>query len=175
MKIGLIQFCISPPKTDLENNVIVSDYTQMDKILREERNHIIGIIKKIKASGCNVLLVQKSILRDAVTDLALHYLAKAKILVIRDIEREEIEFISKTLHCQPVAHPDHMTPDKLGHAALVWEKQSALKVVQVSGIENMGRTVSVIVRGSNQLVVEEADRSLHDALCVIRCLVQSAF
>ena len=50
-KIGLIQFCISPPKTDLENNVIVSDYTQMDKILREERNHIIGIIKKIKAAG----------------------------------------------------------------------------------------------------------------------------
>ena len=175
-KIGLIQFCISPPKTDLENNVIVSDYTQMDKILREERNHIIGIIKKIKASGCNVLLVQKSILRDAVTDLALHYLAKAKILVIRDIEREEIEFISKTLHCQPVAHPDHMAPDKLGHAALVSEKQCGNgKVVQVSGIENMGRTVSVIVRGSNQLVVEEADRSLHDALCVIRCLVQKRF
>ena len=45
----------------------------------------------------------------------------------------------------------------------------------MSGIENMGRTVSVIVRGSNQLVVEEADRSLHDALCVIRCLVQKRF
>ena len=175
-KIGLVQFCISPPKTDLENNVIVSDYTQMDKILREERNHIIGIIKKIKASGCNVLLVQKSILRDAVSDLALHYLAKAKILVIRDIEREEIEFISKTLHCQPVAHVDHMTPDKLGHAALVNEKQCGNgKVVQVTGVENMGRTVSVIVRGGNQLVVEEADRSLHDALCVIRCLVQKRF
>ena len=49
------------------------------------------------------------------------------------------------------------------------------KVVQVSGIENMGRTVSVIVRGSNQLVVEEADRSLHDALCVIRCLAKALF
>ena len=36
-KIGLIQFCLSPPKTDMENNVIVSDYTQMDRVLREER------------------------------------------------------------------------------------------------------------------------------------------
>ena len=59
--------------------MVVSDYQQMDRILKEERNYIISIIKKIKASGCNVLLIQKSILRDAVTDLSLHYLAKAKI------------------------------------------------------------------------------------------------
>ena len=44
-KIALIQFCISPPKTDMENNVIVSDYTQMDRILKEERNYVIGLIK----------------------------------------------------------------------------------------------------------------------------------
>lgn len=77
-KIALVQFCISPPKTDMENSVIVSDYQQMDRILKEERNYIIGIIKKIKASGCNVLLIQKSILRDAVTDVSLHYLAKVR-------------------------------------------------------------------------------------------------
>lgn len=46
------------------------------------------------------------------------------------------------------------------------------KVVKVTGIQNVGRTVSVVVRGSNKLVLEEADRSLHDALCVIRCLVK---
>ena len=57
------------------------------------------LVKKIKATGVNVLLIQKSILRDATTDLSLHYLAKAKIMVIRDIERDEIEFISKVLSC----------------------------------------------------------------------------
>lgn len=62
-KIGFIQFCISPPKTDMENNVIVSDYTQMDRVLREERQYILEICKKIKKSGCNVVLLQKSILR----------------------------------------------------------------------------------------------------------------
>ena len=120
-KIGLIQFCVSPPKTDLENNVIVSDYAAMDRILKEERNYILSLVKKIKASGCNVLLVQKSILRDATTELSLHYLAKAKIMVIKDIERDQVEFISKTLGCLPIAHVDHMKPEKLGKAALVEE------------------------------------------------------
>ncbi|KAK9849790.1 hypothetical protein WJX84_012373, partial [Apatococcus fuscideae] len=175
-KIGLVQFCISPPKTDLENNVIISDYAQMDRILKEERNYILSMIKKIRASGCNVLLVQKSILRDATTDLSLHYLAKAKIMVIRDIERDDIDFISKTLHCSPISHVDHMRPEKLGHASIVEEKQVGKgKVVQVGGIQNKGRTATVLLRGSNKLVLEEADRSLHDALCVVRCLVHKRF
>ena len=71
-----VQFCISPPKTDMENTVVVDDYAKMDRILREERNYILQTIKKIRASGCNVLLIQKSILRDAVTDLSLHYLVR---------------------------------------------------------------------------------------------------
>jgi len=175
-KIALIQFCISPPKTDMENSVIVSDYTQMDRILKEERNYIIQVIKKIKASGCNVVLIQKSILRDAVTDLSLHYLAKAKIVVVRDIERDDIEFVAKTLNCQPVAHIEQLTPDKLGQAEVVKEVAIAgSKLVKVTGIQNMGNTTTVVCRGSNQLVIEEADRSLHDALCVIRCLVQKRF
>ena len=51
--------------------------------------------KKIKKSGCNVVLIQKSILRDAVNELSLHFLSKLKILVVKDIERDEIEFICK--------------------------------------------------------------------------------
>ena len=81
-KIGLIQFQISPPKTDLENNVIISDYAQMDRILKEERNYILQMIKKIRATGCNVLLIQKSILRDAVTELSLHYLVSSAVLTL---------------------------------------------------------------------------------------------
>jgi chaperonin GroEL (HSP60 family) len=60
----------------MENTVVVDDYAKMDKILREERNYMLQTIKKIRATGCNVLLIQKSILRDAVTDLALHYLVR---------------------------------------------------------------------------------------------------
>lgn len=176
-KIGVIQFQISPPKTDIEQNIVVSDYTQMDRILKEERNYILGMIKKIKATGCNVLLIQKSILRDAVTDLSLHYLSKAKIMVIKDVERDEIEFITKTLNCLPIANIDHFRAEKLGHADLVEEISlgDGGKIVKITGIQDMGRTTSVLVRGSNQLVLDEAERSLHDALCVVRCLVNKRF
>lgn len=56
-KIGFIQFCISAPKTDMDHNVIVSDYAAMDRVLKEERAYILNIVKQIKKSGCNVLLV----------------------------------------------------------------------------------------------------------------------
>lgn len=101
-KIGLIQFCLSAPKTDIEQNVVVSDYSQMDRILKEERQYILTMCKKIKASGCNVLLVQKSILRDAVNDLSLHFLAKMKVVRVRVRVRVRVEL-------EPVAAPHWRT------------------------------------------------------------------
>ena len=79
----------------MDNQVVVNDYTQMDRILKEERQYILNICKAIKKAGCNVLLIQKSILRDAVNDLALHFLAKMKIMVVRDVERDDVEFICR--------------------------------------------------------------------------------
>lgn len=192
-KIGLMQFCLSPPKTDMENQVIVSDYTQMDRVLREERQYTLNLVKQIKKAGCNVLLVQKSILRDALSDLALHFLNKMKILVVKDIERDDIEFICKATGCKPIASIDHFTPDMLASADMVEEVSVGsgrvvkvihlspgifrnfvidLNMFQVSGAAAGGKTVSVLMRGSNKLVLHEAERSLHDALCVIRCLVK---
>ncbi|RWS22092.1 T-complex protein 1 subunit delta-like protein [Leptotrombidium deliense] len=173
-KIGLIQFCVSPPKTDMDYQVIVSDYTQMDKILKEERNYILNIIKQVKKAGCNVLLIQKSILRDAVNDLAIHFLSKAKIAFVRDIEREDIEFICKALGCKPIASLDHFVAESLVSADCV-EEVAGAKILKISGIQGastMGKTMNVLLRGSNKMVIEEAERSIHDSLCVIRCLVK---
>ena len=55
--------------------------------------------------------------------------AKAKILVVRDVERDDIEFISRTLGCLPIAHVDHMRPEKLGHAKLVEEETVRLPLL----------------------------------------------
>ena len=92
------------------------------------------------------------------------------------MERDEIEFITKTLNCLPIANIEHFRAEKLGYTDLV--EESSLgdgKIVKITGIQNMGRTTSVLVRGSNQLVLDEAERSLHDALCVVRCLVSKRF
>jgi T-complex protein 1 subunit delta len=87
-KIAIVQFPISAPKSDMESNVVVGNDAAMDRIIKEERQYILGIIKKIIASGANVLLLQKSVLREAINDLALHFLAKKKIMVIKDIDRD---------------------------------------------------------------------------------------
>ncbi|MCP9263882.1 T-complex protein 1 subunit delta [Dirofilaria immitis] len=151
-QIGLIQFQLSPPKTDMENQVILSDYTQMDRALKEERMYLLDLCKQIKKAGCNVLLIQKSILR------------------------EDIEFYSRILGCRPIASIDHFVPEALGSADLVEQIPTGGdgKIIQVTGVQNPGQAVSVLIRGSNKLVLEEAERSFHDALCVIRCLVKKS-
>lgn len=178
-KIGLIQFWLSAPKTDIDNSVVISDYAAMDRLLREERKYILGLCKKIKKAGCNVLLIQKSILRDAVNDLSLHFLAKMGIMVIKDVERTDVDFICRTVGCRPVAHVDSFTADKLGSADMVEEctvtGQGGSKVVKMTGVPNTGNTQTILIRGSNALVIEEADRSMHDALCVVRSLVKKRF
>ena len=248
-KIGLIQFCLSAPKTDMENSVVVSDYAAMDRLLREERKHVLGLCKKVKKAGVTVLLIQKSILRDAYNDLSLHFLAKMGILVVADVapraafdrrsgrsrprfeplelggievdparfrtsrrlsssarrsaqtsvskrsngtarqsgrrferpaqvERGDVAYIADTLGLLPVAHVDSLEAATLGAADLVHEVSmpgSSQKVVKVTGVARAGRSMTILVRGSNKLVLEEADRSLHDALCVVRSLVKEKF
>lgn len=185
-KIMLIQYCLSAPKTDMDNNVVVQDYAAMDRILREERKYILNQCKAIKKAGANVLLIQKSILRDAYNELSLHFLAKMGILVVTDIDRADVDFICRTLHCTPVAHADQCSPDKLGHAesvADVWMEGGSNKVVKFTGIQappaavnnNDDKTVTILLRGSSHVVLEEAHRSLHDAQCVVRSLVQQRY
>jgi T-complex protein 1 subunit delta len=180
-KIALIQYCLSAPKTDIDNHVVVSDYTAMDRILREERKYILDQCKIIKKSGCNVLLIQKSILRDAYNELSLHFLAKMNIMVLTDIERTDVPYLCQHLGCTPVAQSHQMHADHLGSAQLVtdvWMEGSHSKVTKFLGIQNgskqpaTGSTVTILLRGTNDVVIEEAKRSLHDAQCVVRSLIR---
>ena len=100
------------------------------------------------------------------------------IMVVTDVERNDVEFISRTLGCQPVAHVDTFTADKLGGAALCSEVTmpgGAQRVVKITGVANPGKTCSILMRGTNKLTLDEADRSVHDALCVVRSLVKKRF
>lgn len=173
-KIAILQFCLSAPKTDVENSVVVKDYVAMDRILKEEKKYIAGLIKKIISSGANCLLIQKSILRDATNDLSLHFLAKKGIMVVKDIERDDVDFLSRSLGAIPVAHIDNLTEEKLGTAEWIGEDKldEDTTILKIKGLVKTINTVSILVRGSNALVLDEAERSLHDALCVVRSLVK---
>ena len=68
-----------------------------------------------------MLLIQKNILQHVINNLSLHYLSKAIILAVKDVERDEIKFITKTLNCLPFANIEHFREEKLGHTNLVEE------------------------------------------------------
>src|SRR6266487_708052 len=75
--------------------------------------------------------------------------------------------------CKPIADIDSFTEDKLGYADLIEEVHSSgSRYVKVTGTKGTGKTVSIVCRGANSLILDEAERSLHDALCVVRCLVK---
>jgi len=154
-------------------NVIVNDNATMDRLIREEKKYILEIVKKISAAGANVLLIQKSILRDACSDLALHFLAKKKILVIKDVEREDVPFLCNALNAKPIAHIDQFTEDKFGHAEFIKEVQlgNDLRVTKITGISSK-KHCTILIRGSSKLILDEAERSMHDALCVVRSLIK---
>jgi len=172
-KIGLIQFQLSSPKTNMEGKIVIDNYQQLDRVLKQEMLLILGMCKKIKATGCNVLLIQKSILRDATGDNSLQYLAKLGIMVIKDIERDDVEFISKTLGCIPIASIEAFTEGKLGAAGLVEEISTpGGKAIKLTEVPHASKLATIFVRGSNRLILDEADRSIHDALCVVRSIVK---
>mmetsp|Transcript_11033 Transcript_11033/g.26835 ORF Transcript_11033/g.26835 Transcript_11033/m.26835 type:complete len:339 (+) Transcript_11033:682-1698(+) len=121
-KIALIQFCLSPPTTDIENVVVIENYLSMDKVLKEEKEYILGLCRKIKSSGCNVLLIQKSILRDSISTFCFQMLSQMKIMIVQDIERDDISFIANSLGCTPIVDIESFSQDKFGKANVVEEK-----------------------------------------------------
>jgi T-complex protein 1 subunit delta len=158
-KMLIIQFCISSPKTNLDSKIIINDYSLMEKFVKEEREYVINIIKRIRNTGANLLVIQKSIVRESCSELAMHFLNKIGIAVINNVDRKDIEVLAKSFDISPVSDVD-----LLGAPVDV-------EVERVQGMicfKNIG--CSIIVSGCDNLVLDEAERSLNDALCVVKCL-----
>ena len=169
----------------LAGEVLITQADQIDRVLREEKRYIAQAVRAIKQTGCNVLLIQKSILKDAVTDISVSLLNRAKILTVTNVERKDIEFIAQTLGCTPIANPSEFTAEALGFAARVEDLaiEGAGRIVRMlrtaptadrggqdGDAGKGGMTRSILIRASNRLLLDETERSLHDALCVLRSL-----
>lgn len=176
-KVALIQFSISSPSTDAENLLVIENYFHMDKMLKEEKQLIISLCRKIKSSGCNVILLQKSILKDSISDFAIQILAQMNIMLIRDVDRDEFPFIADALGCIPIIDIETFSSDKLGIVKQVNEKNyNSQKVIIFKGIRNQNtKSATILVRSSNKHLLEETERSLHDALCVMRSIIRRRF
>ena len=169
-KIALINSPLEIEKTEMSAEIRISDPQQMQMFLDEENNMLRAMVEKIKTSGANVLLCQKGI-----DDIAQHYLAKEGILAVRRVKESDMTKLAKASGARLVNNIDDLTSKDLGSADLVEERKVETdKWVFIEGCKNP-KAVTILVRGGSQRVVDEADRSLHDALMVLKDVLEKPF
>ena len=158
-KIALLDAALEVKETETNAEIRITNPDQLQGFLEQESRMLKEMVKKIVASGCNVVFCQKG-----VDDLAQHYLAKENISVARRVKKSDMEMLAKATGANIVSNVDELTPEELGYAGLVEEKKLAgEEMIFVRECKNP-KSVSLLVRGGTEHVVEEAKRSMDDAI-----------
>jgi len=166
-KIALINSALEIEKTEFDAKINISSPDQMQKFLDEETRMLKSMVDKITRSGSNVVICQKGI-----DDTAQHYLAKAGILTVRRAKESDMTSLSKATGARLVTNLDDLTSKDLGYAKLVQERKVETdKWVFIEGCKNP-KAVTILIRGGSQRVVDEAERSVHDALMVSKDVLE---
>ena len=165
-KIALVDAPLEVEKTEFDAKINIENPEQMKAFLDEEEKMLKDMTDKISDSGANVLLCEKGI-----DDVAQHYLAKKGILAVRRVKQSDMEKLVKATGGKVVSNVNDLKPEDLGFAKLVEERKVADdKMTFVEGSKNP-KAVTILVRGGSERLVDEAERAIHDALCVVRDVV----
>jgi thermosome len=166
-KIALVNAALEIEKTEFDAKINISSPDQMKMFLEEENKMLKGMVDKIIKSGANVVVCQKGI-----DDIAQHYLAKAGVLAVRRVKESDMTKMSRATGARIVNNLDDLTAKDLGSADLVEERKVETdKWVFVEGCKHP-KSVTILIRGGSQRVVDEADRSVHDALMVSKDVLE---
>ncbi len=161
-KIALINTGFEVKKTEISAKIQISDPSQIQAFLDQEAEEIRKMVEKVKEVGANVVLCQK-----AIDDLAQHYMAKYGIYAVRRIKKSDMEKLAKATGAKIVTNLDDLTPEDLGYAEVVEERKIGEdNMTFVTGCKNP-KSVSILIRGGTEHVVDEVERALHDALKVV--------
>ena len=166
-KIALIRCPLEVEKTEYSAEIRIRDPTQVKAFLDQETKMLQEMINKIKSTGANVVICQKGI-----DDMAQYFMAREGILAVRRAKESDLEKLAKATGGKIVTNLDDLTPETLGYASLVEERKFGDdKLVFIRGCKNP-KSVSILIRGGLERMVDEAERALHDALCVVRDVVE---
>ncbi len=166
-KIALVNAALEVEKTEMSAEIRISDPTQMQQFLEEENKMLKSMVDKIHSIGANVLICQKGI-----DDISQHYLSKHGILSVRRVKESDMTKLAKATGGRITTNLDDISTNDLGSAEIVQQKKvEADKWVFIEGCKNP-RSVTILIRGGSQRVVDEADRSIHDALMVVKDVVE---
>ena len=166
-KIALLESALEIKKTEFDAKINIDSPEQIESFLREEENMLKEMVEKIVATGANVVVCQKGI-----DDMVQHFLARKGILAVRRAKKSDMEKLGKATGGKVVTNLEEIAESDLGYAGLVEERKIGDdKMTFIEGCKDP-RSVAILIRGGTERFVDEAERSVHDALCVVRDVVQ---
>jgi thermosome len=166
-KIVLLNSPLEIEKTEFDAKINISNPEQMKMFLDEENRMLKGMVDKILSSGANVVICQKGI-----DDIAQHYLAKKNILAVRRVKQSDMEKLAKSTNARIVTSLEELSENDIGKAGIVEERTvEEDKWVFIENTLNP-KAVTILIRGGTQRIVDEAERSIHDALSVVKDVLQ---
>jgi len=166
-KIALLDCPLEIEKTEFDAKIHIERPEEMEAFLKQEESMLREMVDKLVAIGANVVLCQKGI-----DDMAQHFLARKGILAVRRIKKSDMEKLAKATGGKVITNLEDMSPGDLGYASLVEERKIGDdKMTFVEGCKHP-HAVTILIRGGTERIVDEAERSLHDALCVVRDIVE---
>jgi thermosome len=166
-RIALLNAAIEIEKTEVDAKIQITSPDQLQAFLDQEETMLRDMVDRIANSGANVVFCQKGI-----DDLAQHFLAKAGIYTVRRVKKSDMEKLARATGGRVVTSIHELTSDDLGKAGLVEERKiSDEKMTFVEECKNP-KSVSIILRGGTEHVVDELDRAMEDALRVVGVAVE---
>jgi len=166
-KIAVLDAPLEIQKPDITTKIRVTDVEQLESFLEEETKILKDMVEQIAATGANVVITQKGI-----DDVAQHFLAKKGILAVRRVKRSDIEKLARATGAKIVTSIRDLKPESLGYADLVEERKVGNdKMVFVEGAKNP-RSVTILIRGANDMLLDEAERNLNDVLHGLRNIMR---
>ena len=165
--IALLNSALEIKKTQFDAKINIENPLQMEAFLHEEENMLRSMVEKISSAGAKVVICQKGI-----DDMAQHFLAKKGILAVKQAKDSDMAKLAKATGGKLITSLENLTEDYMGYAELVEERKIGDdKMIFIEGCKNP-KSVAILIRGGTQRIVDEAERSIHDALCVVRDVVQ---
>jgi len=166
-KIALISDSLEIKKTEFEAKLNISSPNQIKSFMEEESQILKDMVNKIKSTGANVVLCQKGI-----DDIIQHYLSKEGMLAVRRIKESDMTKLAKATGGRIVGRVDDLNDAELGLAENVEERRvEEDNWVFIEGCKNP-KAISILLRGGTKRVIDEADRSMHDALMVVKDVIE---
>ena len=166
-RIALLNTALEIEKTEISSEIRITDPTQMQMFLEEENRMLKAMVDKLHEVGTNVLICQKGI-----DDIAQHYLSKNGIMAVRRVKESDMTKLAKATGGRVTTSLDDLTEKDLGSADLAHQKKvESDKWVFIEGCRHP-QSVTLLIRGGSQRVIDEVDRSIHDSMMVVKDVIE---